>query len=321
MRHKKIILQALIGIIILAVVLYFLNPSQLVSVFFSIKIEYFVLAMLAYAIMNLALSYRLKLIFNKVGRKISLKELWLAQFGGMLASDVTPGRSGYLITPFLIKDKVPVHSGFSAIFGTQIIDFFVKIIGSVVAVLYLSYVARLDAALLWLAISGIALIGAFALIMGFALWSKKAEKILIMLEKIPLVGRLFKTLVTEIENFQHEGHQVKVLYPKLIALTLLSWGIKGVEWMFLGMALGFNLPYFVYLLMQPLVTILQFVPISPAGLGFQESGGLIVFLLLGITKETAFVFNILARIVLLVPNLIGIYPIIKKGVDIFNVKK
>lgn len=321
MIHKKIILQALIGVLIIAAVIYFLNPGQLESVFLSIKIEYFILAMLTYTIMNVFMALRLKLIFNKVGRKISLKELILAQFGGMLASDITPGRSGYLVTPFLIKDKVPVESGFSAIFGTQIIDFFVKILGSILAVVYLMYAAKLSNALLYITVFGIMLVTAFALIMAFALWSKKAEKILIYLERIPLAGRIFKGLVDKIETFQHEGRQVRSIYPQLIGLTAVTWGLKGVEWTLLGMALGFGFPYYVYLLLQPLITILQFVPISPAGLGFQESGGLIVLLLLGITKESAFVFNILARIVLIIPNLVGIYPIAKKGIDIFEVKE
>jgi hypothetical protein len=322
MKHTKIIIQAVIGILLIAAVIYFLNPTQLVNVFLSIKVEYFFLAILAYVAMNIVNAYRLKTIFNKVGRKIHVKELLLAQFGGMLASDVTPGRSGYLITPFLIKDKVPVESGFSAIFGIQIIDFFVKIIGGILAVVYLSYVAKFDAALFWLAVFGISIVTAFALIMAFALWSKKAEKVLIMLEKIPFAGKLFKSLVDKIETFQHEGKQIKSVYPQLILLTGITWIGKGFEWVFIGMALGINFPFYVYMLLQPLITILQFVPISPAGLGFQESAGLIVFLLLGITKESAFVFNLLARIVLLLPDIVlGLYPIIKNGVDIFEVEE
>jgi hypothetical protein len=322
MKHKKILLQAAIGLLVIIAVVYFLNPEQLRDVLFSINIWYFLLAIAAYVAMNVIMALRLKLIFNKVGRKISIKELVLAQFGGMLASDVTPGRSGYLILPFLIKDKVPIESGLSAVFGVQIIDFFVKIVGSVLAVVYLAYVARLSDAVLALLITGITLVTFFMLLMAFSLWSKKAEHILLTLGKIPVAGKLFLKLVDKIETFQHEGRQVRSVYPQLIALTGLTWVIKGAEWMFLGLALGFDFPLYVYMMLQPLITILQFVPISPAGLGFQEGAGLVVFLLLGIAKESAFVFNILARVVLIIPNLVvGVYPIAKKGIDIFEVKK
>jgi len=44
-------------------------------------------------------------------------------------------------------------------------------------------------------------------------------------------------------------------------------------------------------------------------------------LLLGVPIASAFVFNLLARIVLIIPNIIGIYPLAKKGINIFDMKE
>jgi len=321
MGKIKLIVQLIIGLLVIAVVLYFLNIENVIKTLTSINIRFFVLAMCAYVIMNVLMAFRLKIIFKNIGRTISLKELLLAQFGGMLASDVTPGRSGYLILPFLIKDKVPLESGFSAIFGVQIIDFSVKILGSVLAVIFLSSIIKIDAALLWLVALGITIVVIFAFLMAFMLWSKKAEGIICHLVKIPIVGKLFSKLVNKLCAFQHDAGKIKSVYPQLIGLTAITWIVKGFEWTFLGMALGFSFPFYLYMLLQPLITILQFVPISPAGLGFQESGGMIVFLLLGVPIASAFVFNLLARIVLIIPNIIGIYPLAKKGINIFDMKE
>jgi hypothetical protein len=321
MGKIKLIAQLIIGLIVIAVVLYFLNIENVIKTLTSIDIRFFVLAMCAYVVMNALMAFRLKIIFKNTGKKISLKELLLAQFGGMLASDVTPGRSGYLILPFLIKDKVPLESGFSAIFGVQIIDFSVKILGSVLAVIFLSSMIKIEAALLWLVALGITIVIIFASLMAFMLWSKRAEGIICHLVKIPIVGNLFSKLVNKMCAFQHDANKIKSVYPQLIGLTALTWIAKGFEWTFLGMALGFSFPFYVYMLLQPLITILQFVPISPAGLGFQESGGMIVFLLLGVPIASAFVFNLLARIVLIIPNIIGIYPLTKKGINVFDIKE
>ena len=56
----------------------------------------------------------------------------------MLTSDVTPGRSGYILTPVYLRDQnVPASKGLSSILGIQTIEFLVKVIGGVGAVIYL----------------------------------------------------------------------------------------------------------------------------------------------------------------------------------------
>jgi len=321
MKHKKTILQFLFGIVILIAIFYFMSPAKLIESVKDVNLIFIFLAMLSYLCVNLIMAIRLKLVFNKVGKRIGIGTLFATQMAGMLASDLSPGRSGYMAVPFLLKDKVELHSGFSAIFSNQILDFFIKLTGAVGAIIFFSFVTQLNPAVLYLAFFGIGVVIFFTVVMALSMWSKRAVTIIKLFEKIPFVGRLINKILNMMGEFQHEAKLMRSLYPQLLSLTFFTWLLKGIEWMFIGMAVNFNFIFWVYLFAQPLITVLQFVPITPAGLGFQESGGLVVLHLLGIGAESAFVFLVLARLVMFLPNLLGLPTLIKKGINIFDLEE
>jgi glycosyltransferase 2 family protein len=74
----------------------------------------------------------------KSGVKTRFAKTLLAQYAGMLTSDVTPGRSGYILTPVYLRDQnVPPSKALSSILGIQTIEFLIKVAGGVGAVIYL----------------------------------------------------------------------------------------------------------------------------------------------------------------------------------------
>ncbi len=104
----------------------------------TIKIGYLILALLMYFGINLLFTVRLRRVLAKDGVKTSFGKTLLAQYAGMLTSDVTPGRSGYILTPVYLRDQnVPASKGLSTILGIQTIEFLVKVIGGVGAVVFL----------------------------------------------------------------------------------------------------------------------------------------------------------------------------------------
>jgi uncharacterized membrane protein YbhN (UPF0104 family) len=111
-------------------------------------------------------------------------------------------------------------------------------------------------------------------------------------------------------------------------LTFACWLLKGFEWYFLGLALGITLnsnlgiAWFAFFLIHPLVTALAFVPITPAGAGFQEFGIVgILTLLFGVAAAPAAAFALLSRGLLIFEDLAGIPQIVKSTSLIFSRKK
>jgi uncharacterized protein (TIRG00374 family) len=123
---------------IFAALLWYVGIGSLYNALINIKTEYLVLAFGCYFGINLLFTVRLRRVLAKEGIKTSFGKTLLAQFAGMLTSDVTPGRSGYVLTPLYLRDQnVPTSKALSGILGIQTIEFLAKVVGGVGAVFYL----------------------------------------------------------------------------------------------------------------------------------------------------------------------------------------
>ena len=71
-----------------------------------------------------------------------------------------------------------------------------------------------------------------------AMWSKKSLKLFRLLLKIPFLGKLVQPYEEKIEAFQKESHKIKKILPKLVIYSLPPFLLKGLEWYFLGLAVG-----------------------------------------------------------------------------------
>ncbi len=123
---------------IFGALLWYVGIGSLYNALLNIKIEYLLLAFLMYFGINLLFTVRLRRVLSKDGVKTSFGKTLLAQYAGMLTSDVTPGRSGYILTPVYLRDQnVPTSKSLSSILGIQTIEFLVKVIGGIGAVIFL----------------------------------------------------------------------------------------------------------------------------------------------------------------------------------------
>jgi glycosyltransferase 2 family protein len=301
----------------------------------TIKIEYLVLVFLAYFAINLLFTIRLRRVLAKDNVKTTFGKTLLAQYAGMLTSDVTPGRSGYILTPVYLKDQnVPASKGLSSVLGIQTIEFLVKVAGGVGALIYLvnfvspatwnemfpQTVAGINLGLL-VAGLGIGLMLLGAIILALFTWSKRAISVFDRIAKSRYLSRFTGGLIGKLEEYKESSHSTRKAIPEIILLTLLCWILKGFEWWFLGLALGINVPWIAFFLIHPLVTALAFVPITPAGAGVQEFGIIGILGLLGVAAGPAGVFALLARGLLILQDLVGLPQIIKSTSLIFSGKK
>jgi uncharacterized protein (TIRG00374 family) len=274
--------------------------------------------------------------------KTSFGKTLLAQYAGMLTSDVTPGRSGYILTPVYLRDQnVPASKALSSILGIQTIEFLAKVIGGVGAVIYLvTYVPTLTWNLLFpqtvaginigllIAIMGIALMLTGAIVLALFTWSKRAISLFDKIANSKYLKRFTGGLMGKLEEYKESSHSTRRAIPEISILTFACWILKGFEWYFLGLALGITqIPWIAFFLIHPLVTALAFVPITPAGAGVQEFGIIgIMGLLLNVPAHPEMIpvigaFALLARGLLIFEDLVGIPQIVKSTSLIVTRKK
>jgi uncharacterized protein (TIRG00374 family) len=327
---------------IFGALLWYVGIGSLYNALLTIKVEYLLLAFLMYFGINLLFTVRLRRVLSKDGVKTSFGKTLLAQYAGMLTSDVTPGRSGYILTPVYLRDQnVPASKGLSSILGIQTIEFLAKVIGGVGAVIYLvkvvpaetwnqlfpQTIAGVNVGLI-IAGLGIGLMLTGAIVLAAFTWSQRAISLFDRIANSRYLKRFTGGLMGKLEEYKESSHSTRRAIPEIVVLTMACWILKGFEWYFLGYALGITqIPWIAYFLIHPLVTALAFVPITPAGAGVQEFGIIGVFgLILNVPAYPELVpviaaFALLARGLLIFEDLAGVPQIVKSTSLIFSRKK
>ncbi len=336
-RFLKYAVQIIAMVAIFGLLLWYVGIGSLYQALLTIKVEYLLLAFVMYFGINIFFTIRLRRVLAKDGVKTSFGKTLLAQYAGMLTSDVTPGRSGYILTPVYLKDQnVPASKGLSSVLGIQTIEFLAKVAGGVGAVLYLVQMVPLQTwndvfnnqTILGVNIGlifaglGIALMLTGAILLAAFTWSRRAIGLFDRVANSKYLKRFTGGIMGKLEEYKESSHSTKKAIPEIVGLTMVCWILKGFEWYFLGLALGItNVPWEAYFLIHPLVTALAFVPITPAGVGVQEFGIIGVLGLLGVGIAPAGAFALLARGLLIIEDLIGIPQIVKSTSLIFTRKK
>jgi uncharacterized protein (TIRG00374 family) len=275
--------------------------------------EYLMAAFLAYFGINLLFAVRLKRVLGREGVRASLGRTLLAQYAGMLTSDVTPGRSGYFLTPvYLMDQNVPTSVSLSGILGIQTIEFLFKVFGGILALVFLFETASLSGTLFVVGVVGVVLMLAGAFFLAALSWSKRVISLFNRIARSRFLARFAGGLIGKLEEYKQSALRTRKAIPEIALLTLSCWILKGFEWYFLGLALGITqIGWLGFFLLHPLVTALGFVPLTPSGIGFQEGAIVGVFVLLGMNMPQALAFALLSRILLIVEDLVGVPQVAK----------
>lgn len=313
MKKIRTFLQVIIGISIIVFILRKLNMNEVFSVLGETDLSFFILASLSYLGLNIVLSSRLFYLATKIGYKIKYLHVFFSHMGGMIVGDITPGRSGYFLTPPILKTKagVRITDGMACIFAPQGIEFILKVGGAVAAVLYISALSNVSRSFLISAGAGAALLLIAGISMLLISWHNESMTFR-FIQKLPF----FKRFSENLPFFKERSIQIKGSINAILILYMIGWAFAALQWFYLGKALGIELSYFAYFLIHPLITILMFVPISPAGLGLMEGGVILVFAFFGISPALALAFSVLVRISILVIDLLGLKAVFSASKEI-----
>ena len=177
-------------------------------------------------------------------------------------------------------------------------DFAFKLISGSLAVLYLIFVF-IGPSQGWILLVSIAGVAIMLIVMLLLLFSKKFLQMFSFVSRFPVLSKLYSVMTKMQEN---SGVIVRKT-PHIIILLLLGWAARSMAWFFVAKSLGIVVhtpapfPEFVfYFFLQPLLTMLEFIP-SPtiAGLGLSEGGATLVFSLFGVPPAVATSFALITR--------------------------
>jgi uncharacterized protein (TIRG00374 family) len=254
--------------------------------------------MLCVFVMDLGMSWRIKFLLEEAGVRLPFLDIVKSHFVGMLLADFTPSRTGYFATAAVMRYNynVPSDKALLSIFGPQIFDFAFKLLAGSTAIIYVMFVF-IGPEKGWVLIAGAVVLLAIIAAMLLTLFSRRFLALFSFVRKLPLLPRFYDVVV----RMQDSSHVVVKKTPQILLIILVTWTFRALSWFFVAKAVGITvqIPFpelLFYFFLQPLVTMLEFVP-SPtiAGLGLSEGGTTLVFSLFGVLPAKAALFALLVR--------------------------
>lgn len=295
---KKDLVPFLIGFILLAALLYTLNPEKIIGLLLQTKLEYFALALLAYFICELLASITLKILFPEA----KLKYLLPCHMCGMLYSALTPGRVGYYYVAYSLSKKTgkSISSNAGLLTLMQAINFFLKVVFSLTAVLYFSlHVISVEAKYYLILVSLAPL--AVVVVIALFLYTKLPLR---LLGDRPGFFAKVKSYVVAMQEASRSVGKTNIL--KLMLLSFLGWLMIGLVIFLMTKSLGLEVGYLSSLMMHPLLSAIMFVPFVPAGLGLTETGSALLFRIIGLSSVDGVAFMLLFRAGMLMVDSLGV---------------
>ena len=279
-------LQFLIAAVIIVLLLITLNPVTIYQFLFHISPVFIVLAMAFYLVNNLLMAYRLKGVLTFLGHKLRYRMIFSSHMAGMIFSDVTPARSGYMYAAYdLSRRGIPLSKAMVSVTSTFIFDLIFKSLIAAIGIVYFySHLFSLDAGLYLFLLFGIIVT---ILLLYFFITRVPARV------RSALQGyRVFRLLF----QYGDESRTIHQISPFILAISFLGWIFRGLEWYCIASAVGIaSFSLMDGLFLNPLLTLLSLVPVTPAGIGIQEAGIIGLFLLVHIDRTAATYFALLTR--------------------------
>jgi uncharacterized protein (TIRG00374 family) len=292
-------INGLSSIVLIVVVLYFSGLQDVIKTLSEINLWYLLLSMFFLLLMDLGMSFRIKILLEELGQKVRFFDIIKSHFVGMLTADFTPARAGYFSTAAVLHYKYDVASekAMISIFGPQIFDFVLKLVAGTAAVIYVLY-RFIPPEKGWIIIIGSVVMFVTVFLMILMLFSERFLRLFHFFGRIPLCSKIYMMF----ERMQKNSYIIIKKTPMIIALLFFTWSAKAISWYFVAKAVGitisgFEFPEIVfYFFLQPLLTMLEFMP-SPtiAGLGLSEGGSVLVYSFFGVMAAPASAFALLAR--------------------------
>lgn len=258
--------RLLIGLLLISIIVYRLNPETIASTIISARHPYLLLAVIIYSLTFLMLTTRWRMILRSMGQNLTLVSAYQAFAGGMIISDMTPGRIGDLTRPLLVKEQVDLCKGIASV----VIDRYADILTMfILGVSGIALLAQRSSHLI------IAFFIILLIVFGLSAFWLKRRLVL------KLIDRLNYTRVTEIAHALDSAldsiTDIKGLILRSILLTACAWVFQALRITLIAKSMGYEVPMPILILLQPLVSALALIPITVSGLGLVE-GGLAVLL-------------------------------------------
>lgn len=299
MNVKKIL--PVIGLIILAYILYTLDFNQILQLFSMLNpwygfLSFFTIVPLLFLV-NIQWQILLKKQKINVSYWYSLKNFFIGYFYGF----ITPGAFGAYARALYLQDESnePLPKCFSNIVIFNTIESLAMLttgaIGAIVLSRYFPYLFYII----------IVLICFILFLFIFFFKTKKAQALFTRLIKSQIFSAVHNRLQGNLHSFYEDIPRFKdVLIP--FGLSLTGWMLKFTILYYIASMFSIRLPYIDFILIIAVVDVIAALPISIYGIGTREAALIPLLAIYGISSEQIVSFSLFWYVIIwLTPSLLG----------------
>lgn len=261
------------SLLLIAALLYRFDPAAVLSTVLSANPVLLLMAPAVYSITFLILSLRWQRILHAMGEDLPLSDTYQAFAGGVIFSDLTPGRIGDLSRSLLVRDRLALNKSLASV----VIDRYADLLTTCALGLWgMLFLAQRGPYLL-LASSAILMIVASTSL----LWLNRSS----VLGVLRIRSSRFIGIANALEDAICDVRGGKGLMAGSVLITILAWITHALRIAIIARSVGYDLPLPMLILALPLVSALSLVPVTISGLGLVEGG--LAALLAGVGVPTA----------------------------------
>ncbi len=277
----------IIGIILFVYLLWKLDVRQVFLEISSLNFNYIVLAALVLVIYFLFQTFKWYIIAIKQRMNLSFLEALKINFISHFYGFVTPSKIGSIIrAEYLKKYSGSIGKGISNFVIDKILDLSSLFILAIVFSFMLG--EKFDFIPLQAIIILFLVFCVFSLVLMKKNWLKAVSKKF----KWMLPKSLEKKLRIVFSSF-YEDMPDKTFIVGVFIINIFTWILIYLVSYFIGLSLGINVPFYYFLAILPIATLIAQIPITINGLGTREVTLIGLFGLFGVSATKVFSMSIL----------------------------
>ena len=298
----KKILSIIVSILILCVIYYSIDLSDLLSIFKSSKPQWLAAAMFMFVPTTILAALRLELL-SPDKAQVDTKEALRLVLAGSSLNIILPSKMGDIAKGYFITERsgIPLSSSLSIVIYEKTCDIIGLLLWCVFGLFFIGFNNPLFISLTILTIS--------ILLVGILMIGSEAFARLMFMSLIRISPGLISTKIEKLKNSWMEMcHYLKYRKSLMLKVAAMSIAIMFMQllqiWFFIRMLGGF-IPLEAHLGLAPLALFAGLVPLTFAGVGTRDAA-LIFFMKNYLTASVAAALGILCTFRYFVPAVIGL---------------
>lgn len=290
---KKVL--PVIGIIIFIYLIISIGIEKIINVFATVQPVYLLLSFFLIIPYMLLQTYKWQYILHNNNKFVELyfwyllKVNFIGQFYGVL----TPGRLGTLMRIQYLKDKTNKTYGecSPSVIIDKVIDLFALFVLAIVGmVLLIEQVSN------FFFITILALFVIFASTYAFFTKKELSARVLRVIYATVVPAKLKEGAQQTFESFYDNLPKIRELYIPFF-LAIFSWILMYSANYFVALSVGMQIPYFNFITLFPVATLVGLIPITISGWGTREATLILLLSQFNVAPEEVIAMSLLAFMV------------------------